>query len=153
MAAAPNLTSLFMERLYFRIFLASTRKSQVAGTLAGTHKREHCPSFPSLILSRENVNSPGPPRYIIVAMCWTLIRGIILNLGIRQLNWKKMKSGSSYDHRGSILLKPEENEQMFRLIGNRCQVRQYKFCISSLITSTRQSQRLRSILYRSKSFL
>ncbi|XP_001608170.1 neural Wiskott-Aldrich syndrome protein [Nasonia vitripennis] len=32
-----------------------------------------------------------------------------------------MKSGSVNEHRGSILLKPEENEQVFRLIGNRCQ--------------------------------
>ncbi|KAL7288564.1 hypothetical protein TKK_0017305 [Trichogramma kaykai] len=32
-----------------------------------------------------------------------------------------MKSGSANEHQGSILLKPEENEQVFRLIGNRCQ--------------------------------
>ncbi|XP_014213768.1 neural Wiskott-Aldrich syndrome protein [Copidosoma floridanum] len=32
-----------------------------------------------------------------------------------------MKSGSVTEHRGSVLLKPEENEQIFRLIGNRCQ--------------------------------
>ena len=33
-----------------------------------------------------------------------------------------MKSGSVNEHRGSVLLKAEENEQVFRLIGNRCQV-------------------------------
>lgn len=32
-----------------------------------------------------------------------------------------MKSGTMDKHRGSILLKPEENEQVFQLIGNRCQ--------------------------------
>ncbi|XP_076286940.1 uncharacterized protein LOC143212235 [Lasioglossum baleicum] len=32
-----------------------------------------------------------------------------------------MKSGTVDKHRGSILLKPEENEQVFQLIGNRCQ--------------------------------
>ncbi|KAJ8682296.1 hypothetical protein QAD02_018088 [Eretmocerus hayati] len=32
-----------------------------------------------------------------------------------------MKSGSVNEQRGSVLLKPEENEQLFRLIGNRCQ--------------------------------
>ncbi|XP_026672345.1 neural Wiskott-Aldrich syndrome protein-like [Ceratina calcarata] len=32
-----------------------------------------------------------------------------------------MKSGTMSRHRGSILLKPEENEQVFQLIGNRCQ--------------------------------
>ncbi|KAG7189674.1 hypothetical protein KM043_017346 [Ampulex compressa] len=32
-----------------------------------------------------------------------------------------MKSGTTDKHRGSILLKAEENEQVFQLIGNRCQ--------------------------------
>ncbi|XP_024876801.1 neural Wiskott-Aldrich syndrome protein-like [Temnothorax curvispinosus] len=32
-----------------------------------------------------------------------------------------MKSGNTDKHRGTILLKPEENEQVFQLIGNRCQ--------------------------------
>ncbi|XP_076649481.1 uncharacterized protein LOC143357119 [Halictus rubicundus] len=32
-----------------------------------------------------------------------------------------MKSGTVDNHRGSTLLKPEENEQVFQLIGNRCQ--------------------------------
>lgn len=32
-----------------------------------------------------------------------------------------MKSGTTDKHRGSILLKTEENEQVFQLIGNRCQ--------------------------------
>ncbi|XP_076241494.1 uncharacterized protein LOC143183699 [Calliopsis andreniformis] len=32
-----------------------------------------------------------------------------------------MKSGTMDKHRGSTLLKPEENEQVFQLIGNRCQ--------------------------------
>ncbi|XP_039303453.1 neural Wiskott-Aldrich syndrome protein [Solenopsis invicta] len=32
-----------------------------------------------------------------------------------------MKSGNTDKHRGTILLKPEENEQIFQLIGNRCQ--------------------------------
>ncbi|XP_028045355.1 neural Wiskott-Aldrich syndrome protein [Monomorium pharaonis] len=32
-----------------------------------------------------------------------------------------MKSGNMDKHRGTILLKPEENEQIFQLIGNRCQ--------------------------------
>ncbi|XP_011497860.1 PREDICTED: neural Wiskott-Aldrich syndrome protein [Ceratosolen solmsi marchali] len=32
-----------------------------------------------------------------------------------------MKSGSVNEPRGSVLLKPEENDQVFRLIGNRCQ--------------------------------
>lgn len=36
-----------------------------------------------------------------------------------------MKSGTmnSDKHRGSTLLKAEENEQVFQLIGNRCQAR------------------------------
>lgn len=33
-----------------------------------------------------------------------------------------MKSGTMDKHRGSTLLKAEENEQVFQLIGNRCQV-------------------------------
>ena len=33
-----------------------------------------------------------------------------------------MKSGNAIENRGSILLKPEENEQLFSLIGNRCLV-------------------------------
>ncbi|KAL6440861.1 hypothetical protein ACFW04_003350 [Cataglyphis niger] len=32
-----------------------------------------------------------------------------------------MKSGNTDKHRGTILLKSEENEQIFQLIGNRCQ--------------------------------
>ncbi|KAL6254181.1 hypothetical protein P5V15_014804 [Pogonomyrmex californicus] len=32
-----------------------------------------------------------------------------------------MKSGNMDKNRGTILLKPEENEQIFQLIGNRCQ--------------------------------
>ncbi|XP_011875442.1 PREDICTED: neural Wiskott-Aldrich syndrome protein [Vollenhovia emeryi] len=32
-----------------------------------------------------------------------------------------MKSGNTDKHRGTILLKPEENDQVFQLIGNRCQ--------------------------------
>ncbi|XP_012214567.1 actin nucleation-promoting factor WASL-like [Linepithema humile] len=32
-----------------------------------------------------------------------------------------MKSGNTDKHRGTILLKPEENEHIFQLIGNRCQ--------------------------------
>ena len=32
-----------------------------------------------------------------------------------------MKSGTMEKHRGSTLLRPEENEQVFQLIGNRCQ--------------------------------
>lgn len=32
-----------------------------------------------------------------------------------------MKSGNTDKHRGTILLKPEENERVFQLIGNRCQ--------------------------------
>ncbi|XP_058798236.1 actin nucleation-promoting factor WASL-like isoform X2 [Phymastichus coffea] len=32
-----------------------------------------------------------------------------------------MKSGNVNEHRGSVLLKPEENDQVFRLLGNRCQ--------------------------------
>jgi len=36
---------------------------------------------------------------------------------------ENMKSGNTDKHRGTILLKPEENEQIFQLIGNRCQVR------------------------------
>ncbi|XP_011137229.1 neural Wiskott-Aldrich syndrome protein [Harpegnathos saltator] len=32
-----------------------------------------------------------------------------------------MKSGNTDKHRGTILLKAEENEQVFQLIGNRCQ--------------------------------
>lgn len=33
-----------------------------------------------------------------------------------------MKSTGAKEHRGCVLLKPEENEEVFRLIGNRCQV-------------------------------
>lgn len=33
-----------------------------------------------------------------------------------------MKSGNIDKHRGTILLKPEENERVFQLIGTRCQV-------------------------------
>ncbi|XP_034947337.1 neural Wiskott-Aldrich syndrome protein-like [Chelonus insularis] len=32
-----------------------------------------------------------------------------------------MKSTGPKEHRGCVLLKPEENEEIFRLIGNRCQ--------------------------------
>ncbi|KAK0074247.1 hypothetical protein PV325_008597 [Microctonus aethiopoides] len=32
-----------------------------------------------------------------------------------------MKSTGAKEHRGCVLLKPEENEEIFRLIGNRCQ--------------------------------
>lgn len=32
-----------------------------------------------------------------------------------------MKSESGTDHPGSILLTPDENEQVYRLLGNRCQ--------------------------------
>ncbi|XP_015592177.1 neural Wiskott-Aldrich syndrome protein [Cephus cinctus] len=32
-----------------------------------------------------------------------------------------MKSGSRNENRGSVVLKPEENEQVYGLIGNRCQ--------------------------------
>lgn len=34
-----------------------------------------------------------------------------------------MKSGETVNHRGSTLLKEEENQEVFQLIGNRCQVR------------------------------
>lgn len=34
-----------------------------------------------------------------------------------------MKSGTVNKHRGSTLLKTEENEQVYQLIGNRCQVK------------------------------